>query len=668
MATLQDFLDVHNGDEDAVFVTLQANIDKRGTYEESKIARGGVDSSVWDWYDQRLASGGGDPNTIINEINETAQSGLQSTSQTSTTDTRTITAEEYQLQPGETIEQYNARIAALRASPEIVDRGTGESFTSTTGTSLPAENTSPTTSPSSQEVINPQQPNIQASVQPPTVNLQPGATGQEVQQLQNWLVSQGYMTPEQVATGPGIYGPQTTAALARWQTDHNVDNSTGVGYYGPRTMAAIKQTTTSSITPAKSVSDIQGQIQGVQGQLDVFKQAEQAGLQITPQTSLQQAQEFLASPVGSYLSGMGIQANENWTSAFNTQPTASAQDLYEQIYENSGLSELKGQINAYNTKIQAYDDELFDKKQEVNDNPWLTEGVRVREIQKLEDKYENKKANYVAALNRAQGLYDSGREDARWAISQTLAQYNADRNFQQGQLEFAIQRAENAREAAADARQQEFDNAIDLEQLALDQYKATQETNGLSPSQINSTVNSIAGAFDSEPIVKEFNTIQGYVRLFDSLGTSAPDDQARIYAFAKVMDPNSVVRESEYKTVQEYSQALLKAAGINLARVFTSTGALSAEARSAMSTTLNTKLSVQSGLYNQVSQEYQRQIQDAYAGLPRTITNYQPPTPPQPTETPENIFNSVIAPTTQTSTPTTSGGIFSSFLSGLFSR
>lgn len=460
---------------------------------------------------------------------------------------------------------------------------------------------------------------------PPTVNLQPGAQGPEVKQLQDWLVSQGYMTPEQVATGPGIYGPQTTAALAKWQMDHGVDNSSGVGFYGPRTMSAIS----SQVAPAQTgLGGIASQAEQIQQQLNTLAQAEKGGLSINDNTSVAEAEAFNSSPVGSYLNNLGITADSSWSDSFKTQPITSVQTLFDQIYKNSGLSELKGQIEAYNKKIQDYDDELFDKTQEVNDNPWYTEGIRQKKIAQLQEKYENKKANYVAALNRAQGLYDSGREDARWAVSQTIAQYNADRNFQQGQLEFAISRSEKAQEAAVRAKQQEFENNLDLERLALDQYQATRPTGGsggLSASQINSNVNSIAGAFDNEPIVKEFNTIQGYVSLFNSLGTSASDDQARIYAFAKVMDPNSVVRESEYKTVQEYSQALLRAAGINVARVFTATGALSPDARTAMANTLNTKLQVQSGLYNQVSSEYQRQIDAAYSGQPRTITNYQAP-------------------------------------------
>jgi len=75
----------------------------------------------------------------------------------------------------------------------------------------------------------------------PTSNLQPGMTGSVVKQLQQYLVNQGYMTQAQMNTGPGIYGPQTTAAVKALQEKLGVDNTTGPGYWGPRTIAAVQQ-------------------------------------------------------------------------------------------------------------------------------------------------------------------------------------------------------------------------------------------------------------------------------------------------------------------------------------------------------------------------------------------------------------------------------------------
>ena len=71
----------------------------------------------------------------------------------------------------------------------------------------------------------------------PKTNLQPGQTGQEVAQLQQFLLSQGLMTQGQIDTGPGIYGPRTKAAVSKWQQQNGVDNTSGPGYWGPRSIA-----------------------------------------------------------------------------------------------------------------------------------------------------------------------------------------------------------------------------------------------------------------------------------------------------------------------------------------------------------------------------------------------------------------------------------------------
>lgn len=83
----------------------------------------------------------------------------------------------------------------------------------------------------------------------PTTILQPGATGDSVKQLQSYLVSKGYLTSAQVGTGPGIYGPQTQAAVAALQKSLGVDNTSGVGYYGPKTIAAIQGNNPTPTTP-----------------------------------------------------------------------------------------------------------------------------------------------------------------------------------------------------------------------------------------------------------------------------------------------------------------------------------------------------------------------------------------------------------------------------------
>lgn len=78
----------------------------------------------------------------------------------------------------------------------------------------------------------------QTPEQVPNKNLQPGAQGEDVKKLQDYLVQHGYLTSEQVATGPGTYGKQTTAAVAKLQQELGLNPGTASGFYGPQTQQA----------------------------------------------------------------------------------------------------------------------------------------------------------------------------------------------------------------------------------------------------------------------------------------------------------------------------------------------------------------------------------------------------------------------------------------------
>lgn len=131
--------------------------------------------------------------------------------------------------------------------------------------------------------------------------------------------------------------------------------------------------------------------------------------------------------------------------------------------------------------------------------------------------------------------------------------------------------------------------------------------NGLS-NQTLQKVLQVSGQFDGEQIVKDYNTTATQVNYIKDLGNKPTDDIARVYAFAKVMDPNSAVREGEYKTVQDYAQAVLQSAGLKITRVFTNSGFLTPEARNFINSTLQARLKTQKQTYDNVYDEYGRRI------------------------------------------------------------
>lgn len=124
-------------------------------------------------------------------------------------------------------------------------------------------------------------------------------------------------------------------------------------------------------------------------------------------------------------------------------------------------------------------------------------------------------------------------------------------------------------------------------------------------------VDKIANNFDNEAVVKNFSVIQEGVQFANSLdpkSTSPSDDQALIYSFAKVMDPNSVVREGEYATVQKYAQSWLDTLGFNASRILSNKEFLTPEARANMKATMQQRYDASLNQYENVYKEYGRRI------------------------------------------------------------
>lgn len=144
-----------------------------------------------------------------------------------------------------------------------------------------------------------------------------------------------------------------------------------------------------------------------------------------------------------------------------------------------------------------------------------------------------------------------------------------------------------------------------------------------SPEKLQARIDKINTEFQNQPIVKQFNTINESVQTFNSLGNSPTDDIYRVYAFAKVADPNSAVREGEYKTVQDYSTALLQRTGIKVKRVFNNSGFLTAEARNMMQQTLNKRLEASRKNYDSLARQYENRISNTSSNeVTSQLTDY----------------------------------------------
>lgn len=112
-------------------------------------------------------------------------------------------------------------------------------------------------------------------------------------------------------------------------------------------------------------------------------------------------------------------------------PVSHVNNIYNQVYEKLGLSSLKASIEDYNKQLLKLRDTKVDDANKINSNPWLSEGIRVREVAKLDEKYDQKEGNLLAYMQMATSLYNTGLSQANAMISDINALEASNKKFDQ---------------------------------------------------------------------------------------------------------------------------------------------------------------------------------------------------------------------------------------------
>ncbi len=132
---------------------------------------------------------------------------------------------------------------------------------------------------------------------------------------------------------------------------------------------------------------------------------------------------------------------------FRNDPMAAFESSYQEITTAMGLDGIKGQMEGIIDALQEVENNRADAIQEVDNNPWLSEALRSKKIKNINTKFDARRSAQVEELELLQGLYDRGRDDAKFIAENGLRQFNKDREFAQDQLEFRLERADKLREA-----------------------------------------------------------------------------------------------------------------------------------------------------------------------------------------------------------------------------
>lgn len=128
-------------------------------------------------------------------------------------------------------------MTAVRLSPRL----------SAPGVRLPA--------PAARPAVRKAEDGFEATRKPSGAALRRGSTGPAVRLLQDRLVKAGALTPADVATGPGVYGPRTEAGVRRFQ---GLVGLPVTGVAGSETQAALASGTRfqADRKPARAIDEV----------------------------------------------------------------------------------------------------------------------------------------------------------------------------------------------------------------------------------------------------------------------------------------------------------------------------------------------------------------------------------------------------------------------------
>ena len=139
-------------------------------------------------------------------------------------------------------------------------------------------------------------------------------------------------------------------------------------------------------------------------------------------------------------------------------PMLSFVDTYKQLLTQFGLPDIKKQFDKVQKEYDDLQSEKNDKIVEINDDPWLSEGVRVGRIKKLEEKYELKENTLTHKLKLYDSLYEQGIDEAQWVAGQAYDQYQFEQN-QQIKLYELAQKQLDSQSGTADIEEYEYARA-----------------------------------------------------------------------------------------------------------------------------------------------------------------------------------------------------------------
>lgn len=142
---------------------------------------------------------------------------------------------------------------------------------------------------------------------------------------------------------------------------------------------------------------------------------------------------------------------------FWSDPQKTITDMTKSIYKMSGMEDANDAIKDITSDLEDLENKRDDEIGDINDNPWLTEGVRLRQIASVESRYEDKIANHTNKLRLLEDVRNNAQQQAQFAIGTAISLWDKERTFQQHQIDSWNEQA-----------QRQFDNEMKIKAYNMD--------------------------------------------------------------------------------------------------------------------------------------------------------------------------------------------------------
>ena len=181
------------------------------------------------------------------------------------------------------------------------------------------------------------------------------------------------------------------------------------------------------------------------------------------------------------------------------KPSQTSQQLYQTAYNTSGLSEIKGKIQAINDEIAKERSLLTEAIGTIDENPFLTETSRVGRGKRILDQAEQRINNKLAQVTQYQTLYEQGINEINSMVTRNQNDFSTDQTINTAKLNYLQKKSEQQVSLLKDSKTKTSSASN------LPSYLKGAEGNK-APTVIG---NSESGFFKYDPTTKKFVQVVG---------------------------------------------------------------------------------------------------------------------------------------------------------------